>query len=59
MYFLTIHGKRGDVERITFTPYTRLTDALLEIGRINDARRWSGLGDATFTLVRKRGFAKT
>jgi len=53
MYYLTIHGRRGDSDTYTFTPYTHLGDALLEIGSINQQRRWSGLGNATFSLVRK------
>lgn len=52
MYRLTIHGTRGGVDSYTFTPFTNLSDALIEIARINDQRRWSGLGDAVFSLVR-------
>lgn len=54
MYRLTIHGNRGGAESYTFTPFTNLRDALMEIARINDQRRWSGLDNAVFSLVRSQ-----
>lgn len=56
MYYLTIHGEPGHPKDYTFTPYSSLADALWVIGAINDDRRWVGLGDARFSLVRKRGW---
>lgn len=52
MFYLTIYGQRGQVDKYTFT-HSTLMDALMELARINEARRVSGFAPARFSLVRK------